>query len=86
MKEKKKTQIDLDIGASCLIYVPYWLGYFTGKSLEVSVVDATTGRVDLPIKESILHAFASETVPPFYKGNTPRQQLLEQICVDQERE
>ena len=41
-----------------LLYVPYWLGYLRGDAWDVCPVDATTGKIDLAMKEAFIEALS----------------------------
>jgi hypothetical protein len=53
-KEKKRKSIDITFNSSFVIYLPFWIGYLTGKKIEILPVDAITGKVDLKLKDAFL--------------------------------
>ncbi|OIJ17207.1 hypothetical protein BKP37_01360 [Anaerobacillus alkalilacustris] len=53
-KEKKRKDIKIEITNSSVLYVPYWIGYLQGEKIEIIAVDATTGKIDLGIKDAFL--------------------------------
>lgn len=55
-REKKRIDISIEITDTATLYVPYWIGYVQGKEVEIIVVDATNGKIDLGIKEAVLEA------------------------------
>jgi hypothetical protein len=55
-REKKRKDIQVTITHTNLLYVPYWIGYVQGEKVEPTIVDATSGKVDLGIKDSIIMA------------------------------
>jgi solute:Na+ symporter, SSS family len=54
-KEKKRKSIDITFNSSFVIYLPFWIGYLTGKKVEVLPVDAITGKVDLKLKDAFIN-------------------------------
>lgn len=44
------------LDAPGLLYVPYWLGYLRGERWDLCPLDATTGKIDLAIKDSLIAA------------------------------
>ena len=60
LKEKRRSSIQLDMGAPFLLYVPYWVGYLKGKETDILVVDGLSGNIDVKLKDSILKAFLTE--------------------------
>lgn len=57
--EKKKSKINIFIDEPFLLYVPYWIGYFEEDELDIAVVDATSGKIDMPMKSSIIKALCN---------------------------
>jgi hypothetical protein len=56
-REKKRKDIQVTITDTNLLYVPYWLGYVkSGNQMELIIVDATSGKVDLGIKDAMIQA------------------------------
>ncbi|MCG1023211.1 hypothetical protein [Sutcliffiella horikoshii] len=56
-REKKRKDIQVTITETNLLFVPYWIGYVQGKSqIELIIVDATSGKVDLGIKDAMIQA------------------------------
>ncbi|MGY3718251.1 hypothetical protein ACWE42_22305 [Sutcliffiella cohnii] len=55
-REKKRKNIRVIINESNILYVPYWVGYIEGEKIDIIAVDATSGKVDLGIKDSIITA------------------------------
>jgi hypothetical protein len=54
-KEKKRKSIDITFNSSFVIYLPFWIGYLTGKKVEILPVDAITGKVDLKLKDAFIN-------------------------------
>lgn len=56
-REKKRKDIQVTITETNILYVPYWLGYVkSGNQMELVIVDATSGKVDLGIKDAMIQA------------------------------
>ncbi|WP_026571823.1 hypothetical protein [Sediminibacillus terrae] len=55
-REKKRKDITVDILETSLLYVPYWIGYLQGETIDIIAVDAANGKIDLGIKDSLLEA------------------------------
>lgn len=43
-----------------LLYVPFWLGYLRGEVWDICPVDATSGKIDLAMKEALLEALSAQ--------------------------
>ncbi|ANU17128.1 hypothetical protein BBI11_08895 [Planococcus maritimus] len=55
-REKKRKSIQIEITDTNLLYAPYWIVYVEGKQVDIVVVDAMTGKIDLGMKEAVMHA------------------------------
>ncbi|SDM79213.1 hypothetical protein [Sediminibacillus halophilus] len=55
-REKKRKDIAVDILETAVLYVPYWIGYLQGDTIDIVAVDAANGKIDLGIKDSLLEA------------------------------
>lgn len=54
-KEKRREKIQVEIVNRFVVYVPYWLGYIKdGKGYDVLALDGLNGKVDVPIKDTVL--------------------------------
>jgi len=42
-----------------VLYVPYWIGYLRGRNWDLCPVDATTGKIDLAIKDALVEALGA---------------------------
>lgn len=60
LKEKRRQSIRLQIGDPFLLYVPYWIGYLTGREKDILVVDGLSGNIDIKLKDPVIEAFLKE--------------------------
>lgn len=60
-REKKRKDIKIEIVDTGLLYVPYWVGYVNKEEIDIVIVDATTGKIDLGLKESMLEAIMANS-------------------------
>ena len=44
------------VGPANLLYAPYWIAYLSGPEWQMMPVDATTGKIDLAMKDALLDA------------------------------
>ncbi|WP_347861490.1 hypothetical protein U0355_12715 [Salimicrobium sp. PL1-032A] len=56
-KEKRREKNKVSISGRWLVYVPYWIGYTKDAEglFDILAVDALNGKVDLPMKDTVLH-------------------------------
>ncbi|KHE67504.1 hypothetical protein, partial [Halobacillus sp. BBL2006] len=61
-KEKRREKIDVKIKDQWLLYIPYWIGYTKDPShaYDIIAVDALNGKVDLPMKDTVLSYLCEE--------------------------
>ncbi|MYL49253.1 hypothetical protein GLV98_07140 [Halobacillus litoralis] len=61
-KEKRREKIDVTITGRTLLYVPYWIGYIKDRNQRYDVIalDGLNGKVDLPMKETVLTYLCEE--------------------------
>ncbi|GEK58169.1 hypothetical protein CHL76_08420 [Marinococcus halophilus] len=71
-REKKRKDIKIDIIDTALLYVPYWVGYVSGQEWDIIIADATTGKIDLGLKDAMLEAIMASAAHKEGKKNPQR--------------
>ncbi|WP_088032275.1 hypothetical protein [Evansella clarkii] len=55
VKEKKHKNAEIEILKASVLYVPYYVGYSEGAQIDITLVDATNGKIDTKLKDSVLY-------------------------------
>lgn len=59
-RERRRHEIEVEVGPASALFVPYWVIYLRGQEIDVMPVDATTGKVDLTLREPIVASLLEE--------------------------
>ena len=60
-KEKRRKSIQIEFNSSFVLYMPFWIGYLKGETIQILPVDAITGKIDLKLKDAFLALFHQES-------------------------
>lgn len=57
--KRRERPSHVDLEPPTLLYVPYWLGYRQDAQWDICPVDATTGKLDLSMKDALTAALTA---------------------------